>query len=78
MLCVELSYVSDFDDKFIFYVTMLVEFNSRLHISNQNIVKHLCLQHFTLLHLYLRWLNQEVNELLVILRRRIITTRLLL
>jgi len=79
MLGVELSYVSDFDDEFVFYVTILVEFYPRLHIRNRNIIKHLRRQHLALLHFNLWWLNLEVNELLVIrLRPNIITTRLLL
>jgi len=79
VLGVELSYVSDFDYEFVFYVTILVEFYPRLHIRNLNIIEHLRRQHLALLHFNLRRLNLEVNELLIIrLRPNIITARLLL
>jgi len=78
MLCVELSNVSDFENKAVFYIAILVEFDSYLCIRNLIIFKHIRSQHFALLHLKLRWLNSEVNELLAIQLRRIITAGLLL
>jgi hypothetical protein len=78
MLFVELSNVSDFENKVVFYVAILIKFDSYLCIRNLIIFKHMRSQHFTLLHLKLRWLNLEVYELLAIKLRPIITAGLLL